>query len=88
MTIHYQPSLLTAEEKALGFEVAEIPEPTITPGKLAVLYANPLTRELWYEYVDAPLTPEDKVAKMEEENTNMKNQITTMQETINFLLGI
>lgn len=35
-------------------------EPEVIPDKVAVLYCNPTDFTIWYEYVDAPKTPEQQ----------------------------
>ena len=37
----------------------EIPKEEYLVGKISKLYCNPQTGELWYEYVDRPLTSEE-----------------------------
>lgn len=46
--------------KNKGIYVDSIPENLpIKKGTNQVLYINPLTEEMWYEYVDRPLSPEE-----------------------------
>lgn len=96
--IHYFPSELDHGILEQGALVDTIPEPDHIPGKGAVLYINPQTKELWYEYVDLPKDENTLARELEEtkakldmaESTvdTLRQQMTTMQETINFLLGI
>lgn len=61
--IHYFPEMLSDDElqegilvdKSLFFDAENIPY------KTAVLYINPDTHNMWYEYVDRPLTSEEKI---------------------------
>ncbi|MFS1511761.1 hypothetical protein VQL36_04890 [Chengkuizengella sp. SCS-71B] len=64
--IHHQPHLLPASKRAEGIEVESIPEPIKEQGKRGVLYVNPLTSELWYEYVDVPLTTDEELENLKE----------------------
>lgn len=32
---------------------------------MAVLYINPTTKEMWYEYADRPLTLEERIQQLE-----------------------
>lgn len=41
-------------------------------GKNGVLYINPTTKELWYEYVDRPLTAEEELQLIKQENGALK----------------
>jgi len=52
----------------VDIDVLPIPENRL--GKIAELYINPTTGELWYEYIDAPMTETeqilfDKLAEMQ-----------------------
>ena len=40
------------QERYPVLEVAEIPEPASQMEQIPVLYVNPVTKELWYEYID------------------------------------
>lgn len=82
--IHYMPEMLAEEEKANGILVDSIPEPEslqLANNKMPIHYINPQMKEQWYEYVDRPLTTEEEIEKLKQENA-------TMQDTINFLLGL
>ncbi|WP_409174794.1 hypothetical protein [Brevibacillus fortis] len=51
---------LQKSEKELletGTLVEEIPAASSQPGKDALLYIDPTTKKLWYEYVDIPVKP-------------------------------
>lgn len=50
--IHYKPELLNSIQRDKGIEIDNIPQPEKQEGKSAVLYVNPKTSDLWYEYVD------------------------------------
>lgn len=70
-TIHYKPELLSGEQRAKGIEVDNIPDAEEQQGKSAVLYYNPKTNELFHEYVDRPLTEEERLTRIEEENLDL-----------------
>lgn len=53
-------------------EVENIPDPERIAGKNAMLYVNPQTGELWYEYTDRPLTPEEEMVQLKAEQALMK----------------
>ena len=78
---HHMPELLTQEELSKGILVESLPPIIQQAGKIEQLYINPTTNELWYEYVDRPLTEKEEIEKLKQENV-------TMQDTINFLLGL
>lgn len=103
--VHYQPFdeiiglQKTKEElEQTGIFVDSVPFPQEIPGKSPVLYANPQTNELWYEYVDLPKEENTLAQELEEtkakldmaESTidTLRQQMTTMQDTINLLLGV
>ena len=58
--VHFKPELLRLEEKAKGYEVPSIPEPERRKGFIETLYYDPITQELFYEYIEAPAPPEDE----------------------------
>ena len=80
-SIHYQPEILDVVERSNGIEVVSVLEPIVQEGKTPILYINPQTKEQWYEYIDRPLTEKEEIEKLKQENV-------TMQDTINFLLGL
>ena len=51
----FKPSLLSEERKQNGLLVEAIPEPENSG--IPLLYVNPVTKDLWYEYVSAPPAP-------------------------------
>jgi hypothetical protein len=91
--IHYKPfdptyGLKKTQEELEqeGFFVESIPEPNEEGRKIGILHANKETKELWYEYVDRPLTPEEKLQLIEQENQDLKNRIDLMQQALDELL--
>lgn len=44
-----------------GILVDSVPKPEQIKGKADILYCNPKTKELWYEYEDIPKTPEEEL---------------------------
>jgi hypothetical protein len=103
--VHYQPFdeiiglQKTKEElEQTGIFVDTVPYPQEVNGKTPVLFANPQTKELWYEYEDLPkdeniLTQEleetkAKLAMAELTIDTLRQQMITMQETMNYLLGV
>lgn len=58
-----------------GILVEGIPELIQTDGKQAMLYYNPATKELWYEYDDIPKTEEEllkeQVVELQAQNAQM-----------------
>lgn len=72
---HNYPEMLSNEQKIGGILVDSIPEPIEMVGKVANLLRNADSLELYYEYVDRPLT-------QEEENTQLKQQIQLMQQAL------
>ena len=69
--IHYKPEKLPPEVRESGIMLplmteGTMPRPTQEVGKAGVLYINPVTKKLWYEYVDRPLSQEELLAKVVE----------------------
>lgn len=70
---HHKPfdakdGLGKTEEELLqiGALVDEIPEPEQIEGKEAVLYYNPETNTVYYEYIDREPTTEERIALLEQ----------------------
>lgn len=61
-----------------GILIEELPEPQQIEGKIAVLYCNPVTKEVWYEYEDRSFTKKEQ----------LEEQIKTLQQTILELLEV
>ena len=49
----------------IGALVDDIPEPEQIEGKNAVLYYNPETNSVYYEYIDRPLTDQERIEQLE-----------------------
>lgn len=69
--IHYMPDDpvegLPDDIKSKGVYVDSLPEPLpYRRGKSVQLCYNPSTGELWHEYVDRPLTPEELMQEQNE----------------------
>jgi hypothetical protein len=64
------------ELRQIGALVDEIPEPEQIEGKMAVMYYNPQTNRVYYEYIDRPLTPEEE----------LQRRIDLMQQALDELL--
>lgn len=86
-SIHHMPfdskyglGLSREELEKVGVLVETIPEPEQSNNKVAVLYCDPQTKELWYEYEDIPLTTE------EEELMQLKLELKQTQEALDFLI--
>ncbi|EMT54219.1 hypothetical protein I532_01395 [Brevibacillus borstelensis AK1] len=69
---------LTEEELSKGILVEEVPDPEDN-GKEPTLYINPETLEMWYEYKDLPLTPEERINQLE-------TQLKITQDALDALL--
>jgi len=62
------------------------PAPEQQIGKGVILIADKDTKTAWFEYVDRPLTPEEKIQLLEQENQELKNRIEIMQQALDELL--
>jgi len=63
----------SAEElEQMGVLVDDVPEPQIPEGKqISGLFVNPATKEVWYEYEDKPLDPEERLQILEQINAQL-----------------
>ena len=70
----FKPSAVSEEIKQTGIYVPVIPDPE--PGQgIPVLYVNPETKEMWYEYdpiPPAPLYPNTETGQMQKEIDDLK----------------
>ncbi|WPS86886.1 hypothetical protein SMD22_20655 [Brevibacillus halotolerans] len=83
--VHYMPfdevnGLGKSSEKlqTTGLLVDSIPQPEVN-GKIPKLFINPKTQELWYEYTDRPLSPEEEIVQL-------KAQLKITQDALDALL--
>ncbi|TGV29284.1 hypothetical protein EN829_040845 [Mesorhizobium sp. M00.F.Ca.ET.186.01.1.1] len=67
--IHYMPEQLTDEQKADGYVVdaAELPKADMKPGKGGKLLFDSATGVFSYQYYDVPLSPEERIAQLEQQ---------------------
>jgi len=72
---HFKISLLDEETLNSGLLVESIPTPEFVEGKEAVLYVNPQTKELWYEYEDAQF---DEMTLLKGKNQLLTSAITEL----------
>jgi hypothetical protein len=58
-----------------GFLIEAIPEPETRENTLAILYIDPETKYLWFEYTPytPQLTPDEKIEKLEKEKAELQN---------------
>ncbi|KNB70140.1 hypothetical protein ADS79_27845 [Brevibacillus reuszeri] len=80
--IHSFPSELDQETLERGVIVEGLPEPQTPGGKGAVLYINPQTKELWYEYITLPIPEEDRIAQLETATEENKKANLDTQEAV------
>lgn len=73
--VHYQPDLLSEEEKGEGILLESLPNPQTPPDKMPVLYYDNETNTLSYDYIDRPLTPEDELKQIKEKQALMQQAI-------------
>ena len=67
--VHYKPEKLSAKQRDAGVMLdglteKDVPKPEMIKGKNPVLYANPKTGKLWFEYEDRPLTQEELMVEL------------------------
>lgn len=76
--IHNQPYHekhgLSEERIKEGIEVDSVPKSDNKEGKKAVVYINPQTKEIWYEYEDKKLSEEDRISELEKRIKELENK--------------
>lgn len=91
-------SMLSESERKEGIEVISIPQlPSEAMfGKMLSLYVNQQTKEVWYEYIDRPLTAEEELetlksqnevlgqtlANLTLQNADLVTQVQTLSQTV------
>ncbi|MDO0943961.1 hypothetical protein QZ287_23460 [Brevibacillus laterosporus] len=87
--IHYNPfdskEGLGKTEKQLrltGALIESLPAREMQSGKDAMLYYNPQTSEVWYEYVDVSLPAEERIAQLEVELAEAKAENLTIMDAV------
>ncbi|KMT23020.1 hypothetical protein [Clostridium cylindrosporum] len=89
--IHYKPELLPEHLKIQGIyvnDVNQIPKAEFIEGKDAVLYIELGTQRLYIEYVDRPPTIEEELKLLKQENTEVKEQVSSLENTILLMQGV
>lgn len=66
MCVHNFPDMLSEKEKQNGVLVDLYNEPEHQEGKIALPYWNYETKEVFFEYVDAQLSDNERIKQLEE----------------------
>ena len=72
-SLDYRWDSISDEEMESGIVVEYEEAANVPPGKLDVLYVNPLTGESWHEFEDRLLSPEEQIREMQKEVATAKN---------------
>lgn len=72
--VHYFPEMLGESEKSDGIMVESVPEPSIQAQKTAVLFFDKGSKELYYEYIDRPLTQEEQFEQMKQQQSSLEQK--------------
>lgn len=73
-----------------GYLIDSLPAPQVIDGKDAVMYFNPVTKTVFYEYADKLKTPDEAeketfsntLATLTLENADLKQQLQTLAATV------
>jgi hypothetical protein len=55
----------------IGYLVDKLPIAETPTGKDAILYRNPVSGDLYYEYLDRPLTANEEIFELKSQNAQM-----------------
>lgn len=78
-TQYFAIEQLTQEQLSKAILVESVPDnPERQIGKGTYLHINPQTKELWYEYVDRPLTDSEIITQQEERIAELEQAITAI----------
>lgn len=88
VTSMVNPEVMPIESIGEGytFNQEQIPIPQYIPGKGSILKLNITTMELYYEYFDRPLTPEEELAKVKSELESTKTALEGTQKVLDMIL--
>jgi len=78
--IAYDTTGWTEEDLRGGIVVDSIPEPE-NNGKIATLHINKDTKEMWYEYEEVPLTPEQIMQNLQNEIAAVKARNAELEKS-------
>jgi len=86
-SINHIDSTASEEELKRGVKIeGELPKPESITGKMPVMYFDEQKREIYYKYVDRPLTAGEKIDILTAENNGLKEQIALMQQALDEIL--
>jgi hypothetical protein len=63
----------TNDTPIVDVNLSVLPEPEKRDGKIAQLFVNPTTGEVWYEYLDAPMSETEQI--LNEKNASLTQQL-------------
>lgn len=75
----WHESIVTDEMKKTMIQVGKIPTAEEREGKQPVLYVNPETLELWYEYEPRPLTDAERIVELEKTQGDLLMEIAMLK---------
>ncbi|WP_338651617.1 hypothetical protein [Lysinibacillus sp. Y5S-8] len=78
--IAYDTTGWTEDDLRSGIMVEAIPEPE-TNGKGWELHINKDTKEMWYEYFELPLSPEQIIQNLQNELVTVKEANTALEKS-------
>ena len=73
--VYFNPSDLTDSQKDAAVKLDSYPEVEELPGKNSVMYFNHTENKFQVEYVDRPLTAQEELAKLKQEQEVMRQAI-------------
>jgi hypothetical protein len=85
-TKHFKPELLSEDDIKNGVLVPSLPEEIYVEGKSPMYFINPLTSEVWIEYVD--YKPLSTPLSQEQQMASLKEQISALNVAMAQMLGM
>ncbi|MBY0088404.1 hypothetical protein [Brevibacillus brevis] len=79
---NFDPSTIPSDLAEKGLFVESIPAAEPLRGKNAILFINPKTQKLWYEYVDKPITEEDDLTVIRSHVLQQSEALTNAHDAI------
>jgi hypothetical protein len=71
----FEPETIPEHDLGNWIQIEEKPDPTVEIGKIPNLFYNTETGQLFYEYTERPLTPEEELKQVKEKQALMQQAI-------------
>ena len=88
ISVVYDESTLSVEDKARGMYFESLPFKEIIEGKIGILKLNTSNNSLYYEYIDIPVYTPTKPTKPQPTNQDIQDNIMILMMAINDIYAL